>query len=64
MIFKRVFRPVFTSLKKEEENKADGMLYRMSSKERTAMKEAQKIVRVYSSKVENPFKCGEGNLEK
>jgi hypothetical protein len=64
MILKRVFRPVFTSLKKENKDKTDGLQYRMTTKERIAMKEAQKIVRVYSSKVENPFKCGQGNLDK
>ena len=64
MIFKRMFKPVLTSLKKENDTKADDLLYTMSSKERTALEEARKIVRVYSSKVENPFKYGEGNLEK
>ncbi len=56
--------PVLTGFKKETGEKADGRFYKMSSKEQIALKEARKIVHVYSSKVEHPFKSGQGSLDK
>lgn len=54
--------PVFFGLKKEG-GKADDLHCKMSIKEKIALDEARKIVRVYGSKINQPFKYGEGNLE-
>ncbi len=56
--------PVLMGLKKEDSAKSDRLLGEMSHKEIIALKEARKIVRVYSSKVDHPFKYGQGSLEK
>lgn len=63
MIFKRMLSPVLTGLKKDSE-KSDGLNDQMSLKEQIALKEARKIVRVYGSKINHPFKYGEGPLQK
>lgn len=64
MNFKQVLAPVIASLKKESEKNAEGIFYKMSSKEQMALKEARRIVQRCGLKVEHPFKYGQGSLEK
>ncbi|MBU2515069.1 hypothetical protein KJ966_27430 [bacterium] len=59
-----MLEPVFPGLRRDSEEKKDGALYTMSSKEKMALKEAQRIVSNCSTRIENPFKYGEGTLEK
>lgn len=59
----RMLEPVFTGLKKDSQGNKEGRLYKMSTKERLALKEARRIVSNCSVRIEKPFRYGQGNLE-
>jgi len=58
-----MFGSALLGLKKESAGKTERTLCKMSSKEQMALKEARKIVRLYGSKIEHPFKYGQGSLD-
>lgn len=64
LILKKMFAPVLGGNKKDPLNDASTLHPQMSVKEEMALEEARKIVRICSSKIENPFRYGQGTLEK
>ena len=63
VILKKLLEPVLTGLRKELVGKQDGTFYQMSTSERMALKEAQRIVKGCGLRVEQPFKYGQGSFK-
>jgi hypothetical protein len=60
---KKILAPVFLNFKKPVFVESEESFCKMTIAEKNALKEARKIVKSYSTKLDNPFKSGYGSLD-